>query len=280
MAKINRDFLDPALMSLNEFTKLRIERDKAEIRAHDAIANSIKNKSKSTLIVRQNLSRGAMIFIILLGVGVLAQMLVKSFSDYLRPIQLNEAPREGGSIPDLLIPNQSRNIASERCRDNYSFERVCSDEILLANGSKYTGQWRNGYAEGTGTLSFSDGGSFSGQWRNGSLIHVGEFSSPYIDSSISSKVTVFFSHSAEDINPFFSSVVTGHIFANVRDSIWSSAYCYLEIIFENQKLTVELSQGLSFDAEIVSFEYMHNPNFTKNEFDEAMSRCQYQYSGF
>ena len=37
------------------------------------------------------------------------------------------------------------------------------------NGNRYTGGWKNGVADGTGTYTFSDGREVTGPWKNGCL---------------------------------------------------------------------------------------------------------------
>lgn len=71
MVKINRGYLDPALSSLNDHTNSMLDKSRAEREALRAAAQAIADKAKSDLIFRTNISRGIMIALMLVGLGIL-----------------------------------------------------------------------------------------------------------------------------------------------------------------------------------------------------------------
>ena len=44
---------------------------------------------------------------------------------------------------------------------------------VFTDGSSYSGEWQDGFPEGSGTLKFIDGSKFEGEWRGGSYVGEG-----------------------------------------------------------------------------------------------------------
>jgi len=107
MVKINREYLDPALRALGDYTQIEIGRLHSKRKAHDAIAEAISSKAKASYVVKKNLSLGAMIFLILLGLGLLGQISVKSIFEPSKP----ESRPASTSLAELIsAPNIEPNI--------------------------------------------------------------------------------------------------------------------------------------------------------------------------
>ena len=295
MVKINREYLDPALSSINTYTKALIEKSRAQQNAVSAAAQAVTYKARSNLVFRTNISRGIMIALVLVGLGLFIALVANPISGIVRalreqPISVTQIPytdpkptpaaNTSKGIPELTVPAQAQNLDSNLCSDNASFEVSCRDEYTLPNGSTYSGMWQDGAANGLGTISFSEGGSITGQWMDGALLEVISVNAPEVSSTITDSVTVFSETPSNGINSTFEEIVVGHIFNSINDQTWSNAYCYTNITDGNDTLRTNLSYYPSFDSEIVYNEYSFTGRYTAQEFAGAQQRCPYRRMNF
>jgi len=295
LVKINREYLDPALGSINSHTKALIEKSRAQQNAVGAAAQAVAYKARANLVFRTNISRGIMIALVLVGLGLFVALVANPISGIVRAlreqptsvpqvpyIDPTSAPTVSTSkgIPALTVPVQAQNLDSNLCSDNASFEASCRDQYTLPNGSTYSGMWQDGAANGLGTISFSEGGSITGQWADSALLEVISVDSPEISSIIRDSVTVFSNTPSTEINSTFDDIIAGHIFNSINDQTWSSAYCYTSITDGNDLLRTDLSIYPSFDSEIVYEEYSSTGRYTAREFAEAQQRCPYRRMNF
>mmetsp|Transcript_29922 Transcript_29922/g.67539 ORF Transcript_29922/g.67539 Transcript_29922/m.67539 type:complete len:593 (-) Transcript_29922:41-1819(-) len=77
-----------------------------------------------------------------------------------------------GGHDDIVVPAQPINGVGRSTSCTYTGEynivgkRHGDGELLWANGDKYVGDFKNGYIDGRGTISFHDGTEYHGQWRS------------------------------------------------------------------------------------------------------------------
>lgn len=71
MVKINREYLDPALAMINEHTATLVDRSRSRQGALKATAQAIADRARAELVFRTNLSRGIMVGIILVAIGLM-----------------------------------------------------------------------------------------------------------------------------------------------------------------------------------------------------------------
>jgi len=80
VVRINRDYLDPALSSIKEHNSSLLDRSLSERDAVRAAAQAVSDKARSELVFKTNLSRGIMIALILVGLGILIALAIKPLS--------------------------------------------------------------------------------------------------------------------------------------------------------------------------------------------------------
>ena len=71
MVKINREYLDPALAMINEHTETLLDRSRSRQGALKAAAQAISDRARAELIFRTNVSRGIMIGVVLIAIGLM-----------------------------------------------------------------------------------------------------------------------------------------------------------------------------------------------------------------
>lgn len=313
MVRINREYLDSALGAINLHTEAAIENYKSRNAAAHSASQAVADGARANLFWRMNISRGIMIGSILVGFGLMVALVLVALPGLITALKLpanyvthsstftNEQvsdvvdnstlrPTQSGEpgltdvsetpIPAVIVPTQSRDTSSIRCIQNGSFDAPCMDTMILQNGATFSGSWRDGAANGEGTISFNDGGSITGVWAEGALIEILGVTAPEVSSSITRSVTFFSSVSAGVINDLFEEVVTGHIFKTPNDPNWSNAYCYLKVNDGLDSITVKLSDAPNFNAQISLDDYIQNDRFSRSEFERAQQICSYQYTNF
>lgn len=80
MIRVNRNYLDYALNSVNQHTDSLLEKSNADRVAIRAAAQALSNKTKSDLAFRTNVSRGILIALILVGSGIFCALAIKPLS--------------------------------------------------------------------------------------------------------------------------------------------------------------------------------------------------------
>ena len=78
MVKINREYLDPALLALNKHNNALVEKYKAQQHAVHSASQAVADRQQSKLISSRNLSRGWMIAIVLVGFGIMVALIAWS----------------------------------------------------------------------------------------------------------------------------------------------------------------------------------------------------------
>jgi hypothetical protein len=67
--------------------------------------------------------------------------------------------------------------AEESCgEEGECIEGDCENGLgiyVFSDGSYYTGEWKDGFPEGSGTLIYIDGSQLKGKWKAGSYISKG-----------------------------------------------------------------------------------------------------------
>ncbi|WP_340255720.1 hypothetical protein [Roseobacter sp. HKCC-CH-9208] len=297
MVKINRDFLDPALGAINDHTAALVEKAKAQQNAVNAAAQAVADKAKSDLIFKTNISRGLMAATFFLGLGLLVALIAWALPDLVRawkqpppaptPVittaptaEPTPEPNVVNPPPAYLVPTQELNANSNQCLDNSSYEAACTDDIVLPNGSTYSGTWRNGSANGTGTISFANGSSVTGTWTEGVLTEVTEVNAATNESAISKSVTLFTTTPGAQINSQFGAITAGHDFNSINDANWSAAFCYVDFFEGEDRLTIELSRIQNFNAGVVNFPYELTSRYTQRQYQQAQEACPYEYTNF
>ena len=297
MVKINRDFLDPALGAINDHTAALVEKAKAQQNAVNAAAQAVADKAKSDLIFKTNISRGLMAATFLVGLGLLVALIAWALPDLVRAWKqpppapatgINTAPAAQptpepvaiNSPPAYLVPTQELNANSNQCLDNSSYQAACSDEITLPNGSTYSGTWRNGSANGTGTISFENGSSVTGTWTDGVLTEFTEVNAAANEGAISKSVVLFTQTPGDPVNPQFGSIVAGHNFESTTDANWSDAFCYLLFSEGEDRIRIELSSIENFNAQVTNYPYDPNSRYTQRQYQQAQDACPYEYTNF
>ncbi len=297
MVKINRDFLDPALGAINDHTAALIEKAKAQQNAVNAAAQAVADKAKSDLIFKTNISRGLMAATFFVGLGLLVALIAWALPDLVRAWkQPPPAPATGittapaaqttpepvaiNSPPAYLVPTQELNANSNQCLDNSSYQAACSDEITLPNGSTYSGTWRNGSANGTGTISFRNGSSMTGTWTDGVLTEVIEVNAADNEGAISKSVVLFTETPGTQISPQFGDITAGHRFNSVNDANWSEAFCYVHFWEGEDRLRFDLSIIQNFNADVTNFPYEPTSRYTQRQYQQAQEACPYAYTNF
>jgi hypothetical protein len=313
MVKINREYLDAALGAVHLHTDALIENNKSRSHAARSASQAVADGARAHLFWRINISRGIMIFSVLVGLGLMVALvlialpgLIKALNEpssnipqslNIRDEQVNDVSVNGTSrpwqsgppvlpdvtespIPAVIVPSYSKDTTSIQCIRNGSFETSCRDTVVLQNGATFLGTWRDGAANGEGTISFNDGGSITGVWADGVLIEILGVTAPEISPAITSSVTFFSSVSGSEINPLFGDVTTGHRFIKSNDPNWSFAYCYLSISDGVDSVLVDLSRASNFNAQISLYDYIPSSRLSRVEFERAQQSCNYQYSNF
>ena len=80
MVKINREYLDPALAMINEHTATLVDRSRSRQGALNSAAQAIADRARAELVFRTNLSRGIMVGIILVAIGLMLYFAAGSVS--------------------------------------------------------------------------------------------------------------------------------------------------------------------------------------------------------
>ena len=211
MVKINREYLDPALLALNKHNNALVEKYKAQQHAVHSASQAVADRQQSKLISSRNLSRGWMIAIVLVGFGIMVALIawslprlvgqlsnpVATIQPILSSSELKAEPSptavSGSSSdivkdappPALIVPTYSREQGATGCIEGESFESPCTESVVLENGSTYNGTWSNGAANGEGEITFLDDGSVRGTWQDGALIEILEVSTPPSPTAVS-----------------------------------------------------------------------------------------------
>lgn len=306
MVKINREYLDPALQALNQHNNALLKKYNAQQEAVHSASQAVADRQHSKLISSRNLSRGGMIAIVLIGFGIMVSLIawslprlvgeLRSPITNLQPtLDLSSPSTEPSStgvsnspddvitnapLPALIVPDYPVDLGSTGCIVNESFKSPCTDSIVLENGSTFTGTWRNGAANGDGTITFSDEGSIQGTWRDGALIEVIRVNTPEATTSIKSSVTVFKSKSVPELSSKFTDVVVGHKFSSTNDPTWDYAFCYVNVIDGNELFRVDLSDIENFNEKITLKSYKTKMRVSRSEFEIAQKMCPYKYTDF
>ena len=297
MVKINRDFLDPALGAINDHTAALVEKAKAQQNAVNATAQAVADKAKSDLIFKTNISRGLMAAMFLVGLGLLVALIAWALPDLVRawkqpppaPATVTTTapaadptpgPVTTNSTPAYLVPTQELNANSNQCLDNSSYEAACTDEIILPNGSTYSGTWRNGSANGTGTISFANGSSVTGTWTEGVMTEVTEVNAATNERAISISLTLFTTTPGAQINTQLGAITAGHNIESTTDANWSYAFCYLLFSEGEDRIRIELSGLQNFNAQVTNYPYDPNSRYTERQFQQAQDACPYEYTNF
>lgn len=313
MTRINREYLDSALGAVNLHTDALIAKYKARNHAAHSASQAVMDAARANLFWRKNISLGIMIATIMIGFGLMILLVLAALPGFVRALNEPVAPlsqtlaledTQAGEasandtlppspsdlsgpadqsetpIPAVIVPTYARDTSSSQCIRNGSFDAPCNDTVLLQNGANFFGFWRDGAANGEGTISFNDGGSITGLWVDGVLTEILGVTAPEISSAITSSVTFFSSVSGSEINHSFGGVTTGHVFSKPSDPNWSYAYCYLTINDGRDSVRVDLSHAPNFNAQILLDEYTQNSRIAQLEFERAQQMCSYQYTNF
>jgi len=84
---------------------------------------------------------------------------------------MTESPEEFISVNCSLIDNaislldKVKEASEEQVKEDKK-KLSESEIILLDNGHKYEGQWKDGKQHGSGTLTYADGSKYEGQWKD------------------------------------------------------------------------------------------------------------------
>ena len=306
MVEINLKYLHPALKALNQHNDAILEKYKAQQHAVHSVSNAVADRQKSKLISSGNLSRGGMIAVVLIGFGVMISLIawslpklvgefkspVTSIKPILSPPAIDEKPISSmvsnsgdddvtdAPLPALILPTYSRDQALIGCVENESFNAPCNENVVLENGSTFTGTWSKGSANGEGSITFSDGGSIRGMWLDGTLIEIIEVNTPKAAPSIKSSVTVFKQKYVPGLGSKFSDVFVGHNFSTTNDPIWTNAYCYVSVFHGDETIRVNLSNIQNFNDKITLKKHNTNMRVSRSEFEMAQKVCPYKYTDF
>lgn len=306
MVKINREYLDPALLALNKHNNALVEKYKARQHAVHSASQAVADRQQSKLISSRNLSRGWMIAIVLVGFGVMIALIawslpklvgqlrspVATIQPILSSSELNKesSPAAVGDSssdivtsappPALIVPTYARDQGSMGCIESESFVSPCTESVVLENGSTYNGTWSNGAVNGEGEITFLDNGSVRGTWVDGALIEILEVSTPAASPSITSSVTLFTRKSVPDLSSKFKTVSVGHIFNSPTDPTWERAYCYILVLDRGEQVMVDLSSIENFNQKIKLYDYETNTRISESEFKRAQGMCPYKYTNF
>ena len=306
MVKINREYLDPALLALNKHNNALVEKYKAQQHAVHLASQAVADRQQSKLISSRNLSRGWMISIVLVGFGVMIALIawslpklvvqlrspVATIQPILSSSELNKDPSPAAVSasssdivtsappPALIVPTYAREQGSTTCIQSESFESPCTDSVVLENGSTYNGTWSNGAANGEGEITFLDNGSVRGTWQDGALIEILDVSTPAASPTITSSVTLFTTKTVPDLSSKFKTVSVGHNFNSPSDTTWEDAYCYTLVMERGDKVMINLSRIDNFNEKISLLDYDNNMKISRNEYERAQGMCPYKYTNF
>ena len=306
VVKINREYLDPALLALNKHNNALVEKYKAQQHAVHSASQAVADRQQSKLISSRNLSRGWMIAIVLVGFGIMVALIawslprlvgqlsnpVATIQPILSSSELKAEPSptavsgpssdivKDAQPPALIVPTYSREQGATGCIEGESFESPCTESVVLENGSTYNGTWSNGAANGEGEITFLDDGSVRGTWQDGALIEILEVSTPAASPTITSSVTLFTTKTVPDLSSKFKTVSVGHTFKSPSDPTWERAYCYILVLDRGEQVMVDLSTIENFNEKISLLDYKTNMKISRNEYKRAQEMCPYKYTNF
>lgn len=193
---------------------------------------------------------------------------------------------KGGEVKNSKAVNYSGytleafalNEQSQSCHDSISFSKKCNDIVKFENGWSYSGTWRNGRPNGDGKITFPGGAELQANFKDGLPIKIS--SQEKVELDILKSITHFHFNDASKINKKFRDVVIGYRFDTGTDTVWKSAYCYLEIKAGNDVTNVNLSHFMSFSGKLIEKYYSPSPIYNASEFNKAKNICKYKRVGF